>query len=316
VQATHETNRASGFWVMAFLHSTVATKPIDRSDRELQALFRQLVRDLLCSPTYRTAIERLEATPADRDPAAVQRAAQTIARHAILTTLKHFRSRPAIMPIPTTHPPLPLPPRPTARSTRKHAHRAAQRHTDIDRQRAYLQTLGSRLRARRQSCRFSLAQLHHLTKIPLQHLQAFESGQLDALPTNPSYLWGTIRIWGNVLGLDGLKLATGIPDCPNTELPIASVPPTSAPPQPIATETKPESGDGFARCVTYGTLAAGAIVGLHWLTDSQNAPASYSSEPLPAPTASERQRQSEIQRAILPSDVSPPQGLRRHLRRD
>ena len=190
--------------------------PVGLDDRELRTLASQIARDLLQSPTYRDILDILAATPADRNPEAAQLAIQTIARHAVRTTLKYFRSRPAAMPTFRSHPPLPLPPRPKVERSfarRRQAaglaslpacqtghgarHRVRRTTTPTavspDRQTAYLRTLGSRLRARRQSCRFSLAQLHHLTKIPLQHLQAFESGQLDALPTNPSSRTATTR---------------------------------------------------------------------------------------------------------------------------
>ncbi|MGD1902619.1 MAG: helix-turn-helix domain-containing protein [Geitlerinemataceae cyanobacterium] len=325
--------------------------PIGLDDRELRVLASQITRDLLQSPTYRDVLDILAATPADRDPEAVHRAVQTTARHAVRTTLKYFRLRPATMPTTRPRPPLPLPPRPQMQRPTT-AHPATDRtpppirsarparsnvsprtksarynasssygdsHTSPDRQTAYLLTLGRRLRARRQSCRFSLAQLHHLTKIPLQHLQAFESGQLDALPSNPSYLWGTVRIWGNVLGLDGLALATGIPDSPATELPLTSAPPTSAHPALARpTTASAPQGSQLPRYLTYGTIAAGTLLGISWLAESTGPPAPEPppSEPSALTTIGDRQRQQEVQRAILPSDVAPPEGIRRHLRRN
>ncbi|NJN62123.1 MAG: hypothetical protein HC795_11865 [Coleofasciculaceae cyanobacterium RL_1_1] len=212
-----------------------------------------------------------------------------------------------------------MPPRPKARSVANTQPPTASNSTLLStRQQVYIQTIGRQLRVRRQSCRFSLAQLHHLTKIPLQHLQALESGQLDLLPTNPSYLWGMIRIWGNVLGMDGFRLATGIPDGLTSELPITSVPPTSAQPiasTPIATNpsTPPES---LSRYLTYGTVVAGTLVGISWVSDAIESTHRPADETPPPPSATELKQQMTIQRAILPSDIAPPEGIRRHLRRD
>ncbi len=262
----------------------------------------------------------LAVTP-DRDANTTQRAAQTIARHAIRMTLKQLRQRPSAMPTTTTrrHPPLPLPPRPKARSASKtQPPKASNRDLLSTRQQVYLQTIGRQLRARRQSCRFSLIQLHHLTKIPLQHLQAFESGQLDLLPTNPSYLWGTIRIWGNVLGLDGFRLATGIPDGLTSELPIVSAPPTSA--QPIAATpiaASPQTvADPLSRYLAYGTVVAGTLVGMSLISDAIEPIQHPADDAPPPPSANELKQRMAIQRAILPSDIAPPEGIRRHLRRD
>jgi Helix-turn-helix domain len=250
----------------------------DLTEFEIQTLLTEITQELFQSPTYRDVMHLLAVTP-DRDANTNQRAAQTIARHAIRMTLKQLRQRPSAMP-------------PT--STRR------------------------QLRARRQNCRFSLVQLHHLTKIPLQHLQALEAGQLDLLPTTPGYLWGMIRIWGNVLGMDGFELATGIPDGLTSELPISSAPPSSA--QPIASpqQKTPQAKhpDRLSQGLAYGTVVAGTLVGLSWVTDTMKPAQPPTESPAPPPSANELKQQLKIQRAILPSDIAPPEGIRRHLRRD
>lgn len=304
---------------------STATLPSNLSknltEAEVQTLLAEITQELFQSPTYRDVMHLLAVTP-DRDANTNQRAAQTIARHAIRMTLKQLRQRPSTMPTTTTRrqPPLPLPPRPKARSATSNTSPPTASNSDLlsTRQQAYLQTLGRQLQARRQSCRFSLVQLHHLTKIPLQHLQAFESGQLDLLPTNPSYLWGTIRIWGNVLGMDGFRLATGIPDGLTSELPIVSAPPTSA--QPIASTPTAASlqatSDPLSRYLAYGTIVAGTLVGMSWLTEAIEPTQPPADNTPPPPSANELKQRMDIQRAILPSDIAPPEGIRRHLRRD
>lgn len=217
-------------------------------------------------------------------------------------------------------PPLPLPPRPKPRSKPPlTSSTTGNKHPLSTRQQEYLQTLGLQLRARRQSCRFSLAQLHHLTKIPLQHLQAFESGQLDVLPSNPSYIWGMIRIWGNILGLDGFRLATGIPDELTSELSIASDRSTHHPPisaTAMTSDKKTANPDPLSRYLTYGTLAAGTLMGMGWLAETIEPTNPTLTETPAQPSSQELKRQAGIQRAILPSDIAPPEGIRRHLRRD
>jgi hypothetical protein len=292
----------------------------DLTEFEIQTLLTEITQELFQSPTYRDVMHLLAVTP-DRDANTNQRAAQTIARHAIRMTLKQLRQRPSAMPPTSTRrqPPLPLPPRPKPRSI-THSLPPQARNSELlsTRQHAYLQTLGRQLRARRQNCRFSLVQLHHLTKIPLQHLQALEAGQLDLLPTTPGYLWGMIRIWGNVLGMDGFELATGIPDGLTSELPISSAPPNSA--QPIASpqQKTPQAKhhDRLSQGLAYGTVVAGTLVGLSWVTDTMKPAQPPTESPAPPPSANELKQQLKIQRAILPSDIAPPEGIRRHLRRD
>ncbi|TAF57215.1 MAG: helix-turn-helix domain-containing protein [Oscillatoriales cyanobacterium] len=292
----------------------------DLTEVEIQTLLAEITHELFQSPTYRDVMHLLAVTP-DRDANTNQRAAQTIARHAIRMTLTQLRQRPSAMPQTSTRrqPPLPLPPRPKPRSVTSTLPPQAN-NSDIlsARQQTYLQDLGRQLRARRQNCRFSLAQLHHLTKIPLQHLQALEAGQLDLLPTNPGYLWGTIRIWGNVLGLDGFQLATGIPDGLTHELPISSAPPSRSQPIVAPQNATPHgtTPDPLSRGLAYGTLVAGTLVGLSWISDTIKPVQPPTDAPAPPPSANELKQQLEIQRAILPSDIAPPEGIRRHLRRD
>lgn len=325
---------------MASSVSSATIPSLCSTEPELQTLLAEITGDLFQSPTYRDVMHLLAVTP-DRDANTSQRVAQTIARHAIRMTLKHLCQRPSAMPsaMPSTasrtsssqrrRPPLPLPPRPKARSATPPPPTTATGNTNqlSTRQQTYLQALGRQLRARRQSCRFSLAQLHHLTKIPLQHLQAFESSQLDLLPTNPSYIWGMIRIWGNVLGMDGFRLATGIPDGLTSELPIVSELPTSTQPISVTPMTSDKKTDKKAdkttanpeplsRYLAYGTVAAGTLVGMGLIIEAIE-PANHTLDETPAPpSAQELKQQASIQRAILPSDIAPPEGIRRHLRRD
>jgi len=329
-----------GSFAMASSVSATIPPPCP-TESELQTLLAEIAGDLFQSPSYRDVMHLLAITP-DRDARTNQRVAQTIARQAIRQTLKHLCQQPSTTPsaMPSTTvtttaratapmtsspsrrqpPPLPLPPRPKTRSKTPLPPTTTGNNNPFSaHQQVYLHALGRQLRARRQTNRFSLAQLHHLTKIPLQHLQAFESGQLDVLPSNPSYIWGMIRIWGNILGLDGFQLATGIPDAPTSELPIVSALPNRRQPKSttaMTSDQKTANPEPLSHYLAYGTLAAGTLVGMGWLAETIE-PANPTLNETPAPpSVQELKQQAGIQRAILPSDIAPPEGIRRHLRRD
>ncbi|NJN62124.1 MAG: hypothetical protein HC795_11870 [Coleofasciculaceae cyanobacterium RL_1_1] len=79
------------------------------TEGEVQTLLAEITRELFESHTYQDVMHLLAVTP-DRDAHTTQRAAQTIARHAIRMTLKQLRQRPSAMPPTRTRrqPPPPL----------------------------------------------------------------------------------------------------------------------------------------------------------------------------------------------------------------
>lgn len=70
--------------------------------------------------------------------------------------------------------------------------------------------LGQELLQVRQDRGISLYQLHLQTLVPLNHLKALETGQIDKLPED-IYVRGFLRRLGDALGLDGARMAASIP---------------------------------------------------------------------------------------------------------
>lgn len=63
----------------------------------------------------------------------------------------------------------------------------------------------------RTSLGISQYQLHYQTLVPIAHIQALETGQIEALPT-AVYVRGFIRKIGTALGLDGDRLVDSMPE--------------------------------------------------------------------------------------------------------
>jgi cytoskeletal protein RodZ len=69
-----------------------------------------------------------------------------------------------------------------------------------------LEAIGQKLKAAREGQGLSLRQIYERTKIPINHLQAIDSGQPDDLP-EPVYVAGFIKRYAECIGLDGQVLA-------------------------------------------------------------------------------------------------------------
>ncbi len=69
-----------------------------------------------------------------------------------------------------------------------------------------LATIGQKLRAAREAQGLTLVQVYERTKIPLNHLQAVEQGDVDELP-EPVFIFGFIKRYAECIGLDGQILA-------------------------------------------------------------------------------------------------------------
>jgi cytoskeletal protein RodZ len=69
-----------------------------------------------------------------------------------------------------------------------------------------LEAIGQKLKSARESQGLSLRQIYERTKIPINHLQAIDSGLPDDLP-EPVYVAGFIKRYAECIGLDGQVLA-------------------------------------------------------------------------------------------------------------
>jgi uncharacterized membrane protein YgcG len=66
--------------------------------------------------------------------------------------------------------------------------------------------IGQKLKVAREGQSLSVGQVYDRTKIPVNHIDALESGRLDDLP-EPVYVAGFIKRYGDMLGLNGQSLA-------------------------------------------------------------------------------------------------------------
>ncbi len=75
----------------------------------------------------------------------------------------------------------------------------------------YLLKTGQQFRDARISLGMSQYQLHYQTLVPIAHIRALETGQIETLPA-AVYVRGFIRKIGTALGLDGDRLADSMPE--------------------------------------------------------------------------------------------------------
>jgi cytoskeletal protein RodZ len=69
-----------------------------------------------------------------------------------------------------------------------------------------LDQIGQKLKSAREGQNLTIGQVYDRTKIPINHLDALESGRFDDLP-EPVYVAGFIKRYGEMLGLNGQSLA-------------------------------------------------------------------------------------------------------------
>jgi cytoskeleton protein RodZ len=69
-----------------------------------------------------------------------------------------------------------------------------------------LDQIGQKLKAAREGQGLSLSQIYERTKIPTNHLQSIDDGQMDELP-EPVYVAGFIKRYGDCVGLNGQSLS-------------------------------------------------------------------------------------------------------------
>ncbi|WP_413164572.1 helix-turn-helix domain-containing protein [Capilliphycus salinus ALCB114379] len=182
---------------------------------------------------------------------------------------------------------------------------------------ASLRQVGQELRQAREALSLSLTQLHRQTMIPLSHLRALETGQIDQLPEDV-YLRGFICRLGNALGLNGTAMAASIP----TPDPLQHL---------VPTWSKAEVDSNFYLnsvhlYLGYAAILAGSLGGIAWLSQ-QSAPETTIPPEMqkllqPENSSESRQDESDTEGAskpglqssgemgvVLGADIAPPQAM-------
>ncbi|WP_159787297.1 helix-turn-helix domain-containing protein [Sodalinema gerasimenkoae] len=176
-------------------------------DRRLGEIEQQLLQ----SPAYQMALNGLKEMFGDAGYAA-QMLMHEVSREAIALALRETSLTTALPSGPPISQPISQsPPEPSE------AERAARNR--------YLYRLGKYLRAQRCRRHLSLVQLHHRTRIPINHLHALESGHISHYPQSPAYLRGSLHLWATALGLNADSIIAKLPITP-------SRPPLPPPPPP------------------------------------------------------------------------------------
>ena len=168
--------------------------------------------------------------------------------------------------------------------------------------------IGREIQEVRQERSLSLYQLHLQTLVPSYHLEALENGWLDRLPED-IYIRGFIRRIGDVLGLDGARMAASLPVLE----PINSV----LPPWAREESRSPISNSGISippiyLYLGYATLLAGAVGTVGWLSERSQPEALVQPEPgisTPTPDSQVGNTGDRKPGSIIGQDIAPPEVL-------
>ncbi|MEA5519038.1 helix-turn-helix domain-containing protein [Limnoraphis robusta] len=182
---------------------------------------------------------------------------------------------------------------------------------------ACLRQVGQELRQAREALSVSLTQLHRQTLVPLSHLRALETGQIEELPEDV-YLRGFICRLGNALGLNGTAMAASIP----TPDPLQHLMPTWS---------KAELDSNFYLnsvhlYLGYAAILAGSLGGIAWLSQQSIPETTIPPEMQKLlqenePQSRHRQHHSESKASskpglasaemgvVLGADIAPPQAM-------
>lgn len=177
-----------------------------------------------------------------------------------------------------------------------------------------LRQVGQELRVAREAKSISVAQLHRQTLVPLHHIEALETGRLDQLPEDV-YIRGFIRRIGQALGLNGMAIASSIPE-PD---PVKSVVPSwyHAP----ATSVAGLQLSSIHLYIGYTALIAGAVGGLSWMSSQSKGGVSVKPEPIKSSQASISPKTTRVEQTSKPgvtmseigikagADIAPPEAL-------
>lgn len=128
----------------------------------------------------------------------------------------------------TSHLPTPIKPikaSSTAASSRLRAKTAQQaQQVQLERKEKHNQILvqlGQELKQMREQRSLSVAELHQRTLVPMHHIHAIESGQVERLPED-IYVRGFVRQIGDALDLDGAAIARLLPSSADLINPVPS----------------------------------------------------------------------------------------------
>lgn len=172
-----------------------------------------------------------------------------------------------------------------------------------------LTQIGQKLQGTRCDRGLSIQELHQQTLVPCRHIEAIENGSLSQLPEDV-YVRSFIHKMGDVLGLDGARLANFLPVPPKQNAPIPSW-------------HRPDFNLEFSVSslhlyVGYTALMAGAIGALGWMNGQSDPPTVPAPDPtLNAPTRDDRQGVLPMQTpgitsgaiACAVSEIAPPEAL-------
>jgi cytoskeletal protein RodZ len=172
-----------------------------------------------------------------------------------------------------------------------------------------LTQIGQKLQEARGDRGLSILELHQQTLVPCRHIEAIENGYLSQLPEDV-YVRSFIHKMGDVLGLEGARLANVLPVPPKQTAPIPSWHR-----QDFNLEF---SVSPLHLYVGYTALMAGAIGGLGWM-NGQSAPTTVP-EPDPTLTAPARDERQGVLPTQTPgmtsgaiacalSEIAPPEAL-------
>ncbi|MEL7035540.1 MAG: helix-turn-helix domain-containing protein [Cyanobacteria bacterium J06592_8] len=185
----------------------------------------------------------------------------------------------------------------------------------IEKRETSLRQVGQELRQAREALSLSLTQLHRQTLVPLSHLRALETGDVERLPEDV-YLRGFICRLGNALGLNGTAMAASIP-APD---PLQHL---------VPTWSKAEVDSNFYLnsvhlYLGYAAILAGSLGGIAWLSQ-QSAPETSIPPEMEkllqenGPQSHHNQSQTEVASTpglesgemgvVLGADIAPPEAM-------
>ena len=128
-----------------------------------------------------------------------------------------------------------------------------------------LRQVGRELKVAREARSLSVTQLHRQTLVPLHHIEALEAGHLEHLPEDV-YIRGFIRRLAQALGLNGMAIASSLPE-PD---PVKSVVPSWY--HSTATSLGGFQLSSVHLYLGYTALIAGAVGGLSWMSTNHSPP--------------------------------------------
>lgn len=177
-----------------------------------------------------------------------------------------------------------------------------------------LRKVGQELRLAREAKSLTTTQLHSQTLVPLHHIEALEAGRLEHLPEDV-YIRGFIRRLGQALGLNGIAIASSLPE-PD---PVKSVVPSWY--QAPASTIGGLQLNSVHLYLGYTALIAGAVGGLSLMSSSKSTPGmstksepSQSSQRVISPKASlEQTNKPGVKSSNIGmkagADIAPPEAL-------